>query len=85
MQENFPSASGLSEELTVYSLQFKRGGTIGKSNRRDDHLAGGWRIQSTKTSWVAFPFGFGMGGPLFARHVVADLQACPDGGMGRCF
>jgi hypothetical protein len=21
----------------------------------------------------------------FARHVVADLQACPDGGMGRCF
>jgi hypothetical protein len=27
--------------------------------------AGGWRIQFAKTSWVAFPFDFGMGGPLF--------------------
>jgi len=35
---------------------------------------GGWGIQFTKTSWVAFPFGFGKGGPLFDRCVVADLQ-----------
>jgi hypothetical protein len=36
----------------------------------------GGRIQFGKTSWVAFPFGFGFGkgGPLFALCVVADLQ-----------
>ena len=28
-----------SRQSTVHSLQFERGGTIGKSNRRDDHLA----------------------------------------------
>jgi hypothetical protein len=27
---------------------------------------GGWRIQFARTSWVAFPFGFGKGGPLFS-------------------
>ena len=27
---------------------------------------GGWRIQFAKTSWVAFPFGFGKGGLFFS-------------------
>jgi hypothetical protein len=34
------SSPGLPEEPTVYSRLFDRGGTIGKSNRRDDDLAG---------------------------------------------
>ena len=43
---------------------------------RDENAScgGGWRIQFSKTSWVAFPFDFGMGGPLSAHYVVADLQ-----------
>src|SRR5882762_7814610 len=45
-------------------------------SHRVSSRVGGWRTQFEKTSWVAFPFdfGFGKGGPLFARGVVADLQ-----------
>ena len=33
---------------------------------------------------LAFHTGLELCGALFAKCVVANLQACPDGGIGRC-
>src|SRR5882762_3358034 len=49
--------------LTRYSSESDFESAIVKLQRE---LFGGWRIQFAKTSWVAFPFGFGKGGPLFS-------------------
>src|ERR1700722_16920806 len=48
--------------------------TLHRGAKSHSSITGGWRIQFAETSWVAFPLGFGMGGLLFARCVVADLQ-----------
>jgi hypothetical protein len=48
--------------------------TLHRGAKLHRSITGGWRLQLAETSWVAVPFGFGIGGPLFARCVVADLQ-----------